>query len=95
MGPWPGVQRRQRLQVETGDAMILDGDTGEVRLEPSEEELFRAAERHRAWIAMEERVLAEASDLPAMTRDGVQVEVRANLEFTSELPTARRYGARC
>jgi phosphotransferase system enzyme I (PtsI) len=81
-------------QVETGDPIILDGDTGEVRLSPTEEQISRAAERHRVWIAMEERVLAAASDLPAVTRDGVKVEVRANVEFASEIQTALRYGAR-
>jgi phosphotransferase system enzyme I (PtsI) len=86
--------RNLSQQVETGAPMILDGDTGEVRISPTEEQVSRAAERHRAWIAMEERVVAGASDLPAMTRDGVKVEVRANLEFASEIPTALRYGAR-
>jgi phosphotransferase system enzyme I (PtsI) len=81
-------------RVQNGDAVILDGDSGEVRLEPTEEETARAAERHRVWIAMEERVIAEATDLPAVTRDGVEVEVRANLEFAYEVQTAQRFGAR-
>jgi phosphotransferase system enzyme I (PtsI) len=82
------------LQVRTGDQIILDGDSGEVRILPSPAETAQATERRRAWIAREQRAMADATDLPAVTRDGQEITLRANIEFASEVDMAVRFGAR-
>ena len=81
------------LQVEQGDPLILDGDSGEITLDPTETEIETADERRRASVALEQRAMASATDLPAVTSDGVEVAVRANIEFASEVRTAVRLGA--
>ncbi len=82
------------LQVRTGDQIILDGDSGEVRILPSPAETAQATERRKAWIAREQRAIADATDSPAETRDGVKITLRANIEFVSEVDMAIRFGAR-
>jgi phosphotransferase system enzyme I (PtsI) len=82
------------LQVRTGDEIILDGDGGEVRILPSPAETAQATERRKAWIAREERAMADATDRPAVTKDGVEITLRANIEFASEVDMAVRFGAR-
>jgi phosphotransferase system enzyme I (PtsI) len=82
------------LQVRTGDQIILDGDSGEVQILPSPAETAQATERRKAWIAREERAMADATDTPAVTKDGVEITLRANIEFASEVDMAVRFGAR-
>jgi len=78
--------------ASNGDLVILDGDSGEVQLLPSEEEREQAEERRRDWLAREERRVGEA-DLSAETRDGVEIVLRANIEFPHETAAVNRYGA--
>lgn len=75
-----------------GTLAILDGDAGEVILNPSQASLAAAraklAERARA-----QRALERLQRLPARTRDGVEIELQANLELPFELPMIARSGA--
>jgi phosphotransferase system enzyme I (PtsI) len=80
-------------RVRAGLPLILDGDHGEVIVDPEPAELARAEERRREGLALEER-MAAARDLPAVTRDGVEVVIRANIELPIELQTAMRFGAK-
>ncbi len=81
------------LRVRTGDAIVLDGDAGTVELLPGPDDLDRARERVDA-IAQRDATMAAAASLPAVTRDGVEVVLRANIEFPQEVGNAVRYGAR-
>jgi phosphotransferase system enzyme I (PtsI) len=78
--------------ARTGDPIVLDGQSGTVRLHPSEgllREYRDTADRARR---REEELLAER-DLPAITPDGVAVSLMANLELPDEAATAARFGA--
>jgi phosphotransferase system enzyme I (PtsI) len=70
----------------------VDGDRGLVIVGPTEgdvEDAKRRAEashlRESAWVS--------AKELPAVTRDGVEVTLRANVEFLEEAAAAMRFGA--
>jgi len=79
-------------RVPPGALVVVDGTRGLVVVEPSGPALadLRAAqERER----IEERRLQGTTTLPAVTRDGVQVALRANVEFIEEAATARLHGA--
>ena len=81
------------LRAKPGDLVILDGELGQVELMPGTAEVARAEQRRSAWLDMEERAAATAKDRPAVTGDGIEIAVRANIEFVSELSNALRFGA--
>jgi phosphotransferase system enzyme I (PtsI) len=80
-------------RARSGGLAVVDGDTGTVVLDPDREALRRAELGREAWVAREARI-AEGRDLPATTKDGVEVVLRANIEFADELPAVLRFGAR-
>ena len=71
----------------------MDGDRGEVIVAPEPESITAALARRDAWIVLEEE-WARSRDLPSITRDGVEILLRANVEFPDEAAAAMRYGAR-
>jgi phosphoenolpyruvate-protein phosphotransferase (PTS system enzyme I) len=81
------------VNVRPGDLVALDGDAGTVDLAPGAEDLARVKSRREAWAARE-AAMAEARDLPAITEDGVEITLRANIELPQEVNAAIRYGAR-
>ena len=63
---------------------ILDGDHGEVILHPSEAQVARTLEylEQKRNFAIS---LSELRDLPAITQDGVPIELLGNIEFPDEV----------
>ena len=78
--------------ADPGALVILDGDSGEIILNPSRASLD-AARARLAEQAKAKRALSRLSRLPAETRDGTHVELQANLELPFELPLIARSGA--
>ena len=79
-------------RIPAGSLVVVDGTRGELVVDPSGPalETFRAEqERDRR----EESRLQQTRADPAVTRDGVTVTLRANVEFPEEAATAARYGA--
>ena len=76
----------------TGDLVILDGYRGEVVLNPTPATLQRY-ERRREALKQRDAILARGQDLPAITTDGVQVQLTANIELRDEVPGALAHGA--
>ncbi len=78
--------------IRGGDTVVVNGDTGRVIINPSPATLAnfeaRREERQR-----ENRRLARLSGLPAVTRDGVEVILRANVELAVELDVVQQVGA--
>ena len=78
--------------VTSDDTLIVDGNRGLVIINPDAAQLneYRGyVERIRLF----ERKLVDLSELPAVTTDGVRVEVQANIEFPDEIPMAFEKGA--
>jgi phosphoenolpyruvate-protein phosphotransferase (PTS system enzyme I) len=79
-------------QVRNGDPLILDGRSGRVILDPTDED--RAAFRERDFQIREwEQELLLLAHLDPVTRDGVRVSLRANIDLPSEASSARAHGA--
>jgi phosphotransferase system enzyme I (PtsI) len=78
--------------VNGGDLLVIDGDTGEVVINPTEEVSQSFLERNRRVKTMEREVLKYAS-LRAETRDGVRIRLQANIEMVDEIASARAHGA--
>ncbi len=78
--------------VHDGDEMILDGRTGRVVLAPTEAD--REAYRQRDYQIREwEQELVLLAHLPAVTRDGSRLVLRANIDLPGESDHARDHGA--
>lgn len=75
-----------------GDLAIVDGDMGEVILNPSKARL-EAARKKLSAQARARRALARLQRLPATTKDGTPVELQANLELPFELAMIAQSGA--
>jgi phosphoenolpyruvate-protein kinase (PTS system EI component) len=80
------------LDLSSGATLVVDGDDGDVILEPSpaHEELARAASEERARVRARER--AESS-LPAVTSDGRSVRVLVNAATVAEIGAGLAAGA--
>ncbi len=78
--------------ISPGQTVAIDGTTGEVAVDPTEEALERW--RQRAAIAAAGlRALEQLRDKPAMTADGVRIRLEANLEIAEEVGRVRDAGA--
>ncbi len=79
-------------RVKDGDWILVDGYEGIVVLHPSQATLFRYGKIQQERSSFESRLLA-ANALPAETRDGVRVTLRANIEKADEVALVRQYRA--
>jgi phosphotransferase system enzyme I (PtsI) len=78
--------------VSGGDRVIVDGDHGQVILQPDQETLERyqqEIDEHRSLATR----LAELKDEPAETLDGSSVQLLANIEFPHEVDLCLSRGA--
>jgi phosphoenolpyruvate-protein phosphotransferase (PTS system enzyme I) len=81
------------LEHARADRMVvIDGGAGTVIIDPSAETI-RDYEARREVLGRERRLLARLRRLPAVTRDGVEIALDANLELPVELAQAIASGA--
>jgi phosphotransferase system enzyme I (PtsI) len=78
--------------VETDDLLLIDGSTGVVIVNPSPATVAQYREEQRRQVAAGAQ-LQGMRDLPARTRDGVDVLLLANIDGPEELDDALEYGA--
>jgi len=79
-------------QVRDGQPMILDGRTGRVIVDPTDEDTAGYRERDfaiREW----EQELVLLAHMPSTTRDGVEVKLLSNIDLPGEASNARTHGA--
>ena len=69
--------------VRGGDTIIVDGNRGIVIVNPDEATIEQYEEYAREFIALEHK-FDTFRDLPAVTRDGVQITLLGNIEFPDE-----------
>lgn len=78
--------------IQQGDTLIVDGNSGVAYLNPGAEvvrEYNRLDREYRAF----NRELQDIHDLPAETRDGVRINLEANVGLLSDTVFAKRHGA--
>ncbi len=78
--------------VRPGDIIVVDGTAGTVVLHPTPATLAQARKLVTAF-AREQQRLGKLRRLPAVTEDGEEVELQANLELPAELPLVAQAGA--
>jgi len=78
--------------LSTGDFVIIDGDAGQIILNPTAETLTQYKQESTRQ-ARELRKLRALRDEPAITTDGTIVRIEANLELPREVESALESGA--
>jgi phosphotransferase system enzyme I (PtsI) len=79
------------IEIKSDDLIIVDGNTGTVIIDPSEQTLFEYEERKNSYKDYK-AVITRDSHLSAATTDGVQLKVMANIEFPEEIVSVKNYG---
>ena len=78
--------------IEQDDWLIIDGDAGVVIANPSALVLEQYRERQGA-AARARKKLQKLKKTPAITRDGVEIQLMANIELPDDCPAAMEAGA--
>lgn len=79
-------------RIQDGNLLIVDGNTGEVIIDADDDLIIQYQEKQLAQEEFEARIV-RLSHLPAETLDGQKIEIRANIEFSEEVATAKDLGA--
>lgn len=79
-------------QVKTGDYLILDAINNKIYVNPTAE-VIDQLKTAQSQYSTEKNDLAKLKDLPAITLDGHQVEVCANIGTVRDVASAERNGA--
>ncbi|PHM73553.1 phosphoenolpyruvate-protein phosphotransferase PtsI [Xenorhabdus kozodoii] len=79
-------------QIQNGSFLILDGVNNHIYVDPSDTEIEKLKAAKSEYLT-EKAELAKLKDLPAITLDGHQVEVCANIGTVRDIQGAERNGA--
>lgn len=78
--------------VQNGQPAILDGHAGTLIVEPDEAALTAAKQAGAAYL-IRQKMLLESAQAPTITRDGIRVEVVANIGSAEDAVQAVHHGA--
>ncbi len=78
--------------IRSGDVVVVDGSAGRIVVNPSEASLAFYAGRQET-LDRERRQLTRLRNLAAVTRDGIDIQMHANVELPRELDSALEAGA--
>jgi phosphotransferase system enzyme I (PtsI) len=84
--------RTATTELSGGERVVLDGGTGMLAINPTDEEIDAYHERQRQE-ELAEASLAELAALESVTLDGVRITLRANVDIPEEAEAATRSGA--
>lgn len=77
--------------IPEGAFVIIDGHTGDIFVDP-DEETIKEYEAKLAKQRADEESYAALKDLPAVTKDGVEVQLAANIGSPNDAENAAKYG---
>ncbi len=77
--------------VNGGDDIILDGFKGVVIVNPDEETLKKYKEKKENYVIFLNNLM-QKKELPALTKDGVKIEVYGNIEMPDEVVSVVEHG---
>jgi len=80
------------LMVKNDDRIIVDGKDGIVIVNPSEAQIAKYT-REQARLVKREATVGEFKDLPAVTLDGREITLAANIELPEEVDSVIAHGA--
>ncbi len=88
-----GLNKEDRIdRIADGDHVIMDGERGEIVINPAPEDIASYNEKIKKQKELAEHYAA-LKDLPAVTTDGVKVDLMANIGTHMDVDNALNYGA--
>jgi phosphotransferase system enzyme I (PtsP) len=78
--------------LETGDPVVVDADAGEIHIRPTPDLVTTYQDKVR-FMAQRQAQYAKLKDQPAVTRDGVEIELLMNAGLLVDLPHLKESGA--
>jgi phosphotransferase system enzyme I (PtsI) len=90
----PGITGCHKImkQVIDGDILVVDGEKGELIINPSKEEILKTEKRINKLIHYHKE-MQKLRQLPAITRDGRHFQLLANIGSLQDIDSAIKYGA--
>lgn len=79
-------------QIKNGDNLILDGINNRVYVNPTQDIINKLMELKHQYMTEKEE-LVQLKNLPAVTHDGHQVKIFANIGTENDIPGAKNNGA--
>ena len=88
-----GLNKEDRIdRIADGDHVIMDGERGEIVINPGPEDIASYDEKIKKQKELAAHYAA-LKDLPAVTTDGVKVDLMANIGTHMDVDNALNYGA--
>ena len=88
-----GLNKEDRIdRIADGDHVIMDGERGEIVVNPAPEDIASYDEKIKKQKELAAHYAA-LKDLPAVTTDGVKVDLMANIGTHMDVDNALNYGA--
>ncbi|MBT4888838.1 MAG: phosphoenolpyruvate--protein phosphotransferase [Rhodospirillales bacterium] len=78
--------------IKSGDTVLIDGTVGRVVINPEKKTLSVAIHQQKEYLKQAGR-LERMRDLPAITRDDIELELQANVELPIEMTMVKQAGA--
>ncbi len=85
-----GLKNATRI-IKNDDMIIVDGNKGVVIVNPSEETIFSYAEQQEKY-EIRKAAISRKAQAPAMTTDGIEINVLGNIELSEEVVSVKNYG---
>jgi phosphotransferase system enzyme I (PtsI) len=79
-------------KIKTGDTIIVDGRDGHIEIQPNSETVTAYKKLVREFVDLKDK-LASNRDQPALTEDGVELKLQANINGVTDAEAAGAMGA--
>jgi phosphoenolpyruvate-protein phosphotransferase (PTS system enzyme I) len=86
-----GLKEATKL-IKSGDHLIINGETGEVFVNPSPDQIKMFSEKRAQLISLKEQMLTYR-DLPSATKDNRKVHLEANIASAQDITAVLKNGA--
>ncbi|WP_410511644.1 phosphoenolpyruvate--protein phosphotransferase [Paenibacillus sp. BR2-3] len=87
-----GLENKLSNPIQTGDMLVMDGETGAVQLHPDESTVREYTQMREKQHKKREQ-LELLSSVESVTKDGVTLRLAGNISSVKELNMALKYGA--
>ena len=78
--------------IKSGQVIIIDGGAGHVIIDPIDSMIEQYRSIQKDYIHKQNKLRAN-NNIPAVTLDGIRIELQANVEFQRDLPDTIDFGA--
>ncbi len=79
-------------KLKDGQTVIVDGFHGYIIYDPTDEQISFFKEKQQHLVALQKE-LEELTDKPAVTKDGKEIQILANVDVTGEMDVVKTSGA--